>query len=156
MHSGPSPRGCGAHRPCRPCWAGPVGPDVKQSASEINAEVAGDSRKSGGIPLADGAELPLRTVAVQLAEDHGSLGGRVLAEVVAGQLGARCLVDDADERVADLTERLATAVALVDRHREDDRSDGRGHGLEVDVDHLVVALTLAGQVVALVDDRTFG
>ena len=64
-----------------------------------------------------------RPVAVQLAEDHGRLRRGVLGEVVAGELGAAGLVDDADERVAHLAEALAAALGLVDGDGEDDLVD---------------------------------
>src|SRR5690606_4596338 len=102
--------------------------------------------------LADGAELPLGAVAVELAEDHGGLGGRVLRQVVAGDLGAAGLVDDADVGVADLPEVLAAVLRVVDGDREDDLLDIGREGGEVDVDRLVVALALAGAVVTGVDD----
>src|SRR5690242_10483382 len=90
-------------------------------SSDVHTVVAGDPGQTGGVPLADGAELPLRPVAVQLAEDHGGLGRRVLRQVVAGDLVVVRLVDDADEGVADLTERLRPRVGVVDRDGEDDR-----------------------------------
>ena len=43
-------------------------------ASEVDAEVLRDAAQAGGVTLADGAELPLRAVAVQLTEDHCGLG----------------------------------------------------------------------------------
>src|SRR5690606_3167392 len=82
--------------------------------SDVDAEVLGDAAQAGGVPLADGAELPLGAVAVQLAEDHGGLGRGVLAEVVAGQLRVVGLVDHADVRVADLAEALLAGLGLVD------------------------------------------
>src|SRR5690606_13430792 len=84
--------------------------------SDVDAEVGGDARQAGGVALAHGAELPLGPVAVQLAEDHGGLGGGVLGQVVAGDLAAVGLVDDPDEGVADLAEVLLAAVGVVDRH----------------------------------------
>ncbi|GAA3235900.1 hypothetical protein GCM10020256_54120 [Streptomyces thermocoprophilus] len=95
-------------------------------------------------------------MAVQLAEDHGGLGGGVLAQVVAGDLGAAGLVDDADERVAHLAEGLLAVLGVVDRDREDDLVDVGGDGGKIDLDLLVVALALTGEVVAGVLDRAVG
>ena len=121
--------------------------------SDVDAEVLRDAAQARGVALADGAELPLGAVAVQLAEDHRGLGRGVLGEVVAGELGAAGLVDDADERVADLAEGLLAVLGVVDRDREDDLVDvGRDAG-EVDLDLLVVALALTGEVVTGVLDR---
>ena len=123
------------------------------SPSEVDAEVLGDTHQPGGVALADGPELPLRAVAVQLAEDHGGLGGRVLAQVVAGDLGAAGLVDDADEGVADLTEVLAPVLGVVDGDGEDDLVDLGRDPRQVDLDLLVVAVAFAGEVVTGVLDR---
>src|SRR5690349_5934603 len=89
-------------------------------ASDVHAEVAGDAAQARGVALADRAELPLRAVAVQLAEHERGLGRVVLGQVVAGQLVAVGGVDDPDERVADLAEVLRTGFGVVDRDREDD------------------------------------
>src|SRR5690606_32374565 len=75
--------------------------------SDGDAEVLRDTGQAGAVALADGAELPLRAVAVQLAEHHGGLGGGVLGQVVAGQLLAVGAVDHADVGVAHLAEGLA-------------------------------------------------
>lgn len=119
----------------------------RQSVLDVDAVVLGDAREAGGVLLADGAELPVRTVAVQLAEDHGVAGGGVLGQVVARDLRTR-LVADADVRVADLAEVLTALPGLVDGDREDDLGDVRGQLLRVDGDDLVVTLALAGEVVA--------
>src|SRR4051812_34690858 len=122
------------------------------SASDADAEVARDACQTRGVALADRPELPVGTGAVQLAEHHGRLGGGVLGEVVAGDLLLVRGVDDADEGVADLPEVLLAGVGVVDADREDDLVDVRGQGGEVDLDLLVVALALAGQVVTRVLD----
>src|SRR5689334_14052700 len=85
-----------------------------RNSGDVYAEVGGDSVQPGGITLPDRAELPLHAVPVQLAEDHGSLGGRVLAEVVTGELDVLRGVDEADEGVAHLAERLSPLVRVVD------------------------------------------
>src|SRR4051812_25343976 len=128
------------------------GSRTARRSSDADAEVLGDADQARGVALADGAELPLGAVAVQLAEDHGGLGGRVLRQVVAGDLGAAGLVDDADVGVAHLSEVLRAVLGVVDRDREDDLVDVGGQGGEVDVDGLVVAGALTGAVVAGVDD----
>ena len=97
--------------------------DGRRLGSDVDAEVLRDAAQARGVALADGAELPLRAVAVQLAEDHGGLGRGVLGEVVAGELGAVGLVHHADERVAHLAEGLLAALGVVDRDREDDLVD---------------------------------
>src|SRR3546814_2255310 len=76
----------------------------RERRSDVDAVIARDAGQAGCVTLADCAELPLCTVAVQLTEDHGGFGGSVLGEVVASELVAVGLVDDADVRVADLTE----------------------------------------------------
>src|SRR4051812_48459189 len=129
------------------------GSRTARRSSDADAEVLRDAHQARGVTLADRAELPLRAVAVQLAEDHGRLGGRVLRQVVARDLGAAGLVDDADVGVADLAEVLAAVLRVVDGDREDDLVDvGRERG-QVDVDRLVVAGALTRAVVARVDDR---
>ncbi len=129
---------------------------VRVLVVDRETEVLGDAGQTRGVALAHGAELPVGTVAVQLAEDHGGLGGRVLGEVVARELLAAGLVGDADVRVADLAEVLLAGVRVVHRHREDDLGDVRGDRGQVDLDLLVVALALAGEVVAGVLDGTVG
>src|SRR5690606_2750763 len=122
--------------------------------SDVDAEVGGDARQSGRVALSDGAELPLGAVPVELAEDHGRLGGRVLRQVVARDLGAAGLVHDPDEGVAHLAEALAAVLGVVDGDGEDDPLDRGRHTGQVHLDRLVVALALTGEVVAGVLDRT--
>src|SRR3954470_22142873 len=124
--------------------------------SDVDAEVAGDAREPGRVALADRAELPLRAVAVELAEDHGGLGGGVLGQVVARDLGLAGGVDDPDEGVAHLAEVLRAPVGVVDADREDDLVDVRGHAGQVELDLLVVALALTGEVVTGVLDGAVG
>lgn len=116
--------------------------------SDVHAEVAGDAGESGGVALADGPELPGAVVAVELAEEDGRLGRVVLAEVEAGDLRAGGLVDDADVGVPDHAEVLLALVRVVDGDREDDLVDLRRDVAQVDLDLLVVAVALAGEVVA--------
>jgi hypothetical protein len=127
-------------------------PHPGSGRADGDAEVLRDAREAGRVALADGAELPLRTVAVELAEDHRRLGRGVLREVVARELGLAGLVHDADERVADLAEALAAVVAVVDRDGEDDLVDLGRDGRELDLELLVVAVALTGEVVAQVLD----
>src|SRR3954462_6073382 len=54
--------------------------------SDVDAEIARDAGQAGAVALSHRPELPFVVVAVQLAEDHGGLGGRVLGQVVAGKL----------------------------------------------------------------------
>ncbi len=91
---------------------------------------------------------------VELAEDHGGLGGCILGQVVARQLIAGGRVDDSDERLADLSEGLAMLVGFVDGNRENDALDLCRHCRQIDRDRLVVADTFAGQVVTRMLDRT--
>src|SRR5919112_3928607 len=119
----------------------------RPSSADVDAVVLRDAGKPGRVALADRAELPLSAMAVELAEDHGGLGRGVLGQVVARQLAARAGVDHPDERVDDLAERLPAGSRLVDGDGEDDLVDPGGRGADVDVDDLVVALPLAGQVV---------
>src|SRR5690606_22139835 len=107
-------------------------PEPGRNELDVDAVVAGDTRETGRVALADGAELPLRTVAVQLAEDHGGLGRGVLGQVVTSEFVAVRAVDDADVSVADLAERLAAGIGIVDRDREEDALDVRRGGGEVD------------------------
>lgn len=120
--------------------------------SDVDAVLLGDALEAGRGALADGPELPVRAVAVQLAEDHGGLGAGVLRQVVAGDFVAGGVVDDPDEGPGDLAEVLAALVGLVDGDREDDLVDvGREAG-EVDLDLLVVAVAVTVEVVAGVLD----
>src|SRR5690606_27561383 len=153
------PRGTwGNGRPTRPVPGGTArdGERSGLSRSDVHTEVLRDAAQAGGVALADGPELPLRAVPVQLAEDHGGLGGGVLRQVVAGDLGAAGLVDDADERGAHLAEGLLAVLRVVDGHREDDLLDVGGDGGEVHLDLLVVALALTGEVVTRVLDGAVG
>src|SRR5690606_412428 len=151
------PDGGRTHR--GPCPAGRAGQGPwsdSRGASDVDAEVLGDAHEAGGVALADGTELPLGAVAVQLAEDHGGLGGRVLGQVVAGQLFAVAAVHDTDVGVAHLAEGLLAGGGVVDRDGEEDALDVRRGACQVDVDDLVVAFALTGAVVAGVLDAAFG
>src|SRR4051812_26508284 len=92
--------------------AGPASAGGVARSGDVDAEVRRDAAQAALVALADRAELPLGAVAVELAEEHGGLRAGVLAEVVAGQLGVAGVVDDADERVAHLTEGLAALLGV--------------------------------------------
>src|SRR5688500_11335446 len=126
------------------------------ASAEVDPELGGDAGEAVRVALADGAELPFGAVAVDLAEDHPGLDRGVLGEVVASDLRVVGGVDDADEGVADLAEGLRARLGLVDRDREHELVDVRRHARELDVDLLVVALALPGEVVAGVHDRAVG
>jgi hypothetical protein len=120
---------------------------------KIDAKVTGNPGEAGRVALTNCPELPFGAVPVQLTEHHCGLGGGVFGQVVAGQFRLVGGVDDPDERVPNLSERLAPGIAVIDGDREDDGRDlGRCVG-QVDLDLLVVALTLAGEVVTGVLDR---
>src|ERR1017187_101248 len=121
-------------------------------SADVDAEVLSDALQARCVALADRAELPLAKAPVDLAEDHGGLGRGVLGEVVAGDLAVVGLVDDPDERIADLAEVLLARLGVVDADREGDLAALGGYGREVDLDLLVVALGAAGQVVTHVLD----
>src|ERR1700754_4317403 len=94
--------------------------DSVGGSAEADAVVGDDAWQPGGISLPDGAELPLRSVAVELTEHHCCLRGGVLAQVVARELLVAGPVEDADVGVGHLTEALAPGVCLVDRRCEHD------------------------------------
>src|SRR5262249_43922681 len=112
---------------------------IEVSSAHVDAEVLGDTPQPGGVALADRAELPFAEAPVDFAEDHGGLGRGVLRQVVAGDLGVVCLVDDPDERVAHLAKVLLALLGFVNADREHDLAALRGHGAEVNLDLLVVA-----------------
>src|ERR1022692_930848 len=122
------------------------------TSADVYAEVEGDSPEAIRIALSDCTELPLTEAAVELAEDHRSLSGCVLGQVIAGDLGVVGLIENPDERVAYLAEALLPLLGLVDADREDDLAALGGDRREVDLDLLVVALSPAGQVVTGVLD----
>src|SRR3954470_22087113 len=124
--------------------------------SGVEAEIPGDAREPGAVALPDGPELPLVAVAVQLAEDHRRLGGGVLGQVVARDLGAVGLVDDPDEGVAHLSEGLAGLLPLVDGDREHHAGGLCGQTGEIHPHLLVITAALAGEVVAAVLDGAVG
>ena len=137
------------------------GPDGTHATLVAVAGVVGlertlDAERSpvlgGGVPLADGAELPLRAATVQLSEHDECLVGELGAEVEANDLLARLLVEDADERVAYRSEPLPTLLRSPDDDREDDPRDVVGDLVEVDLDQLVVTVALARAVVPHEDD----
>ena len=109
-------------------------------------------------PLLDRLELPARAggvlgIAVDLPQDDGVRAGQVvrlahqdLVVVVAGHVDVRVAV-------VDHAERLAVGLAVVDRHRDHDLGDVGTDLVRVDVDDLVVAVAVAGEVVAVVHDR---
>ncbi len=106
-------------------------------------------------------ERPAGAVTDDFSKQHRGLGGSLGRQVIAGDLGATVRVEDADVGVADIAEVLLPVFGVVDAHWEDDPGDTAGQPVETDVDLLVVgafagsfAVSLAGQVVAPVDDLT--
>lgn len=128
-----------------------------QRSADVDTEVEGDAAQTARIALADGAELPLPATeecllgAVHLAEDHGGHAEGVQLQVIASEGGAAG-AQEPDVGVADHAEVLTALLSLVDRDREDDFVNVIGNLGEVQDDLLVVALALAGEVVAGVDD----
>ena len=94
------------------------------------------------MPVPIPAELPHRAVAEQLGHDEPRLADPE-REGEAGELGA-VVVDETAVGVADELQR----VALVAADHEQDRVHPRVDATQVHGDHLVVALALAGEVVA--------
>src|SRR5688572_22766621 len=107
-------------------------------SADVDAVVAGERAEAAGEALADGPELPLAGVAVDLAEDHRRLGAGVLGEVVAGDLLAVVLVGDADVGVGDLAEVLVAGLGVVDRDGHRELVDLGRDARQVDVEDLVV------------------
>lgn len=125
---------------------------ARRESSDLDAEVLGEALETAVVALADGPELPAAVVAVELAERHRGLGGGVLGEVEARELHVAVHLDEADVGVADLAEVLLAVLGVVDGHRDDDLVDVRRQAGQVDLDLLVVALALAGEVVTVVLD----
>ena len=96
---------------------------------------------------ADGVELPLAVVAVQLAHHDGGLNGEVLPQVVADQVGAGGAVLNVDIGVGYLTEILPAGLRVVDGDGKGDALHIGGHLGQVHNDLLVVAVALTGEVV---------
>jgi hypothetical protein len=98
-----------------------------------------------GQGLADGGDLPVAAVAIEL-DHHQCCGGPHAGDVIAVEhiLDARGGdIDQAGEGVADLIEGLA--IVAVDH--EHDRLDLGVDTVELDCNPLVVAFALAGEVV---------
>ncbi|CCG42696.1 hypothetical protein PHAMO_400077 [Magnetospirillum molischianum DSM 120] len=122
-------------------------------SGHVDAVLGAHGGEAARVSLADGPELPVLVMTVDLAKDHRGLGRVIFGKVVAGDLFVRLIVDDADEGVLDLPEILLPAFGVVD-------GDGDRHGLnvrreevEVNLDRFVVAVATAGLIVAGVLDR---
>jgi len=106
----------------------PGGVTTRGLSADVDSEVQGNALQASGVTLTDRPEFPFTTVAVKLTKNHGRLGRGVLGQIVSGDLGATGLIDDADERVAHLTEVLPARLGLVDADRSErgsmDRSEG--------------------------------
>jgi hypothetical protein len=138
--------------------AGCSGPQryPRQTTKNVDTVVESDPTQARSVALADGPELPLGLVAVQLTEHHGGFGGRVFGEVEPGEFVVVGRVHHADEGVRHLSEGLIAGLRVVDGDREDDLVGLRGETGEVHLDLLIVTLTGTGEVVALVLDRAVG
>ena len=95
-------------------------------------------------------------MAIQLSDDDGRLDGEVLAQVIADEVGAGDHVLDVDIGVLHLAKVLAAHVGVVDGDGEGDPLDVGGDLGQIDLDLLIVALALAGEVVAHVLDGFAG
>jgi len=120
-------------------------PRGSEEAAELRDRLAG---MLGLEAIAERLQLPLPAGPEHLRHRHRG-EGHAAGEGVAGQLGVVLAVDQAAEGVLDLFE----GVALVGGDDEEQGGDVRGHPGQIDQDHLVVAVALAGQVVALVAHR---
>lgn len=101
-------------------------------------------REPGGV----GAEDPVAPALDELTEHDDDLEGRLHVQLVLGELLTRVGVGRADVGVVDQPEVLLASSSLVDGDREDDLLDLGGDLGQVHLDHLVVAVAGAGQVVA--------
>nr|GEU28090.1 hypothetical protein [Tanacetum cinerariifolium] len=121
-----------------------------------DAERGGKWAQAALEALADSLELPIGAVAIHLAEDHGRFRRTVFRQVVTGDFGIAVGVDGAHERLLDLAEVLLAGVAIVDGDADRDALDFRWHGGQVDGDGFVIAVAVAGAVVARVGDGAVG
>ena len=100
--------------------------------------------------LADCAELPIVSVAVNLTENHRRITGVILVKVEAAEFLARLNIDYADEAVLYKAEMLLALFCLIDGNYKNDLVVILRHLCKVDEDLLVVAVASTGEVVTLV------
>jgi hypothetical protein len=113
-------------------------------------------RRRAGSPAPPGRRHSLARPPVDLGENHRRLGRVVFRQVEAYDLAVGLQVHDAHERILDHAEILAPLLGLVDRDRDHQARDRRGHVGQADLERLVVALAGAGLVVARMFDRAAG
>ncbi len=104
--------------------------------------------------LADGLELELVAVAIQLAEDHRGFGRCIFRQVVASDFLAVSLVHNANVSVSNLTKALLALFGRVDGDRENQLLDCSCQASELDRYRLVITVASTGAVVAQVFNRT--
>ena len=131
-------RRCGGTRLCSR-RRGRCGGRGSLPLADFDAEVFAQRLQTAAESRADGIELPLALVAVELADDDRRLHGEALPEIVAQKLRAARRIEDANVRAPDPGEILPPGVRIVDRRRHGDFFDRRGNGGEIDAHLLLVA-----------------
>ncbi|EYI18877.1 hypothetical protein SEEH5757_14934 [Salmonella enterica subsp. enterica serovar Heidelberg str. N15757] len=69
-------------------------------------------------------------MAIQLAEQHGSLSGRIFGQIVASDFSLVIVIDQANKRTGYLTKALATSLSIMDSDNEDDLVNIRRDGVQ--------------------------
>ena len=108
------------------------------------------------IALANGTELPFAATAINLSENHGRLGRVIFRKVEPQDFLVAIGVDEADEGIENHPEVLLARLGVMDGDRNDQSVDVRRHLVESHLDGFVVAVAVAGSVIAGVLDRAAG
>ena len=117
---------------------GRCGGRISLPLADFDVEVFAQRLQTAAESRADGAELPLALVAVQLADDDRRLHGEALPEIVAQKLRAARRIEDADVRARDLGEILPMRIRIVDRRRHGNFFDRSGNCGKIDAHLLLV------------------
>ena len=109
------------------------------SRAHLDAEVPAECGESSTKARADGIELPVPLVAVDLPDDDRRLHGEIAAQLIAQQLRAAFRIDEANVRARDLPEVLPPLLRLVDRRCEREFLNLRRQGGKIDLHLLPIA-----------------
>ena len=86
-------------------------------------------------------------MAVDLADDHCSFNGEVLAQIIANDLLAGLIVDDTAVCVANLAKVLTALVSIINGNRESNLFDVCRNCRQINKNLLIVTLAIAGAIV---------
>ncbi len=130
----------------RKAWAS--GDPGRLLSGGINAVMSAECSQTALEAAPDGIEFPLAVVPVELAYHYRGFNGEVLAQIETGNLLTVGLIHNAAVGLGYLAKVLLSLIRLINGYGKGDFANTLGNLGKINIDLLVIALAVAGAVVA--------